>query len=238
MKLDETLAQPLYKQLVHDLTDKIQSGDLAEGIKLPSEQEISELYGVSRITVRTALKELASEGLIISKQGKGTFVGKKKMTRNLSLATSFTQACREMGRVPGAQVLRLGLETADEDDVKELLINPKDQVVVLERIRFADNVPISYEIDRFPQKYSFLLDEDLTNTSLLQLLDSKYNIAFENVHRSIELVYANLKVARLLNLHVNYPLLYVASAGNEANSGRPGQRSLQYIVGDKFKFYL
>ena len=188
MKLDETLAQPLYKQLVNDLTDKIQAGELPEGSRLPSEQEISTLYGVSRITVRTALKELAKEGLIISKQGKGTFVGKKKMTRNLSLATSFSQACKDMGRIPGAQVLHLGLEDADEDDIKELMISPGDKVVVLERIRFADNVPISYEIDRFPQKYSFLLNENLTNTSLLQLLSSRYNITFENVHRTIELV--------------------------------------------------
>lgn len=238
MKLDETSAQPLYKQLVQDLTGKIQSGYLTEGDRLPSEQEISSLYGVSRITVRTALKELAREGLIISRQGKGTFVGKKKMTRNLSLATSFTQACKEMGRVPGAQLIRLELEDANEDDVRELMVNPFDKVVVLERIRYADNDPISYEIDRFPPRYSFLLHENLTDTSLLQLLSSKYNIVFENVHRTIELVYANQKVARLLNLRMNHPLLYLVSTGNESGSSNPGQRSLQYIIGDKFKFYL
>ncbi|MEG1459981.1 MAG: GntR family transcriptional regulator, partial [Oscillospiraceae bacterium] len=231
MKLDDQLAMPLYKQLVMDLSKRIQSGDLVEGSRLPPEQEISEIYGVSRITVRTALKELAKENLIISKQGKGTFVGKKKMARDLSLATSFTQACLEMGRSPGAKVIRMGLETPNDDDVRQLNIPYSSKVVVLERLRFADGEPISLEFDRFPESYSFLLNENMDDVSLLALLKEKYSIEFVNVHRTIELVYASQEIGKLLNLRSGYPLLFVTGVGQQASSGVPGQRSLQYIIG-------
>lgn len=238
MKLNEQDVQPLYRQLVRELRNGIQAGTYPEGSKLPTEQELSQKYGVSRITVRNALKELAKENLIISKQGKGTFVGRKKMTRNLSLATSFTQACLDMGRVPGAKVIRVAMEPATEADIEELELDRNAQVVVVERVRFADNVPISVEIDRFPERYAFLLEENLNDASLLELLEKKYHITFHSVHRTIELVYAPPAVARHLGLPNKYPLLFVDSAGTDSMSGSRGQRSLQYIVGDKFKFYL
>ena len=76
MKLRTQDAQPLYKQIVQAIQHSIQSGEYPEGNCL-SEQELSELFHVSRITVRTALKELADEELVIRRQGKGTYVGKE-----------------------------------------------------------------------------------------------------------------------------------------------------------------
>lgn len=238
MKLNEQDVQPLYKQLVRELRAGIQNGTYPEGSKLPTELELSVQYGVSRITVRSALKELSKENLVVSKQGKGTFVGRKKMSRNLSLATSFTQACREMGRTPGAKVLKWGMEDATEADIEALALPRDSQVVSIERVRYADGVPISVEVDRFPERYAFLLHEELDDLSLLALLHEKYGITFGDVHRTIELVYAPPSVAHRLSLPNKYPLLYVVSMARDSATGLPGQRSLQYIVGDKFKFYL
>ena len=109
MKLRTQDAQPLYKQIVQAIQHSIQSGEYPEGSRLPSEQELSELFHVSRITVRTALKELADEELVIRRQGKGTYVGKKKFKRNLSLVTSFSEACRYGARTGcKAPIFRLG----------------------------------------------------------------------------------------------------------------------------------
>ena len=238
MKLKEQDAQPLYKQLVQAIQEGIQAGEYPEGSRLPSEQELSSLYQVSRITVRAALKELAADELVVRKQGKGTFVGRKKLKRNLSLATSFSKACREMGRVPGARMLFSGLEPATEADRAALKLPEGGQVVCLRRLRFADGVPISVEEDRFPPRYEFLLQEDLTDRSLLELLERKYDITFFNVHRTIELVYAPHPISKYLNCTGNTPLLYIVSEGLEARTELPGQRSLQYILGENFKLYI
>lgn len=238
MKLNEQDAQPLYKQLVQALKDDINSGKYPEGSRLPSEQELSALYQVSRITVRSALKELSEQAMVVRKQGKGTYVGPKKLKRNLSLATSFTQACREMGKKPGAKMVSAGLEEATQADREALDLPEGAEVVCLRRLRYADGVPISVEEDRFPARYAFLLDEDLEDTSLLDLLEKKYDITFYDVHRTIELVYAPHPIAKLLDCPGRTPMLYIISTALEVRSNAPGQRSLQYIIGENFKFYV
>ena len=238
MVLNEQDALPLYKQLVEAIREGIQSGRHPEGSRLPSEQELSSIYQVSRITVRAALKELAADGLVVRMQGKGTYVGKAKLKRNLSLATSFSNACRDMGRVPGAKMLFSGMENATEADIISLKLPEGSQLVCLRRLRFADGVPISVEEDRFPPRYEFLLSEDLTDRSLLELLEKKYGITFYNVHRSIELVYAPHDIAQLLECTGKTPLMYIVSEGLETGTNLPGQRSLQYILGENFKFYI
>ena len=120
MKLNEQDALPLYKQLVQAVSEGIRKGQYPEGSRLPSEQELSELYGVSRITVRAALKELAADGLVVRRQGKGTYVGRVKLRRDLAMATSFSDACREQGRVPGAKMLYAGYENATEADIRDM----------------------------------------------------------------------------------------------------------------------
>ena len=238
MALNEHDALPLYKQLVEALRNDIHSGKYPEGSKLPSEAELSIIYQVSRITVRAALKELESDELITRQQGKGTFIGKRKFKRNLSMATSFSQACREMGKKPGAKTLFAGFEYATENDRKALHLPEGSQVVCFRRLRYADNIPISLEEDRFPVRYSFLLDEDLTDKSLLQLLAEKYGIRFYDVHRTVELVLASHNIARSLNCPLHTPMLYIVSEGLDTVSHQPGQRSLQYIIGENFTLYI
>ena len=92
MKLDGQNAKPLYMQLLHELQKDIVLGKYPTNSRLPSEQELSEEYQVSRVTVRAALKELTEMSLVVRKQGKGTFVMPQKLSRDLSLATSFSAA--------------------------------------------------------------------------------------------------------------------------------------------------
>ena len=83
MELDNAIATPLYKQLEKLILDKITNGTLTPGSKLPTENELSEQYHVSRVTVRKALAALDSQGYLEKKSGKGTFIAEKKMQRSL-----------------------------------------------------------------------------------------------------------------------------------------------------------
>ena len=232
MKLDGQNAKPLYMQLLHELQKDIVLGKYPTNSRLPSEQELSEEYQVSRVTVRAALKELTEMGLVVRKQGKGTFVMPQKLSRDLSLATSFSAACRSMGKVPGAKLL-----SAEMIDASQALEDGA-KVISLRRLRYADGVPISVEEDHFPVKYSFLLNEDLEDTSLMELLEKKYHITFYNVHRTVELAYAPHPIAQLLNCKAKTPMFYIVSTGMEVGGTTPGERSIQYIIGENFKLYV
>lgn len=238
MKLDGQNAKPLYMQLLHELQKDIVLGKYPTNSRLPSEQELSEEYQVSRVTVRAALKELTEMGLVVRKQGKGTFVMPQKLSRDLSLATSFSAACRSMGKVPGAKLLSAEMIDASQADRETLAMEDGAKVISLRRLRYADGVPISVEEDHFPVKYSFLLNEDLEDTSLMELLEKKYHITFYNVHRTVELAYAPHPIAQLLNCKAKTPMFYIVSTGMEVGGTTPGERSIQYIIGENFKLYV
>jgi len=237
MNLNKKDITPLYKQLTDMLRRDIEEGKFKKGEKIPTELELSKLYNVSRITVRNALEELSKENLLIRKQGKGTFVNTEKLSRGISGLQSFSDMCRETGCKPGAKVIKCVIEDANEKDMEVLELGGNSKVIIIERIRYADDVPVALEISRFPERFSFLLDEDLNDSSMFSILSKKYHIEFTNARKTIELVFATYEMARYLSVSQGYPLLSITSVSND-NTGVPSHRSMQFIVGDKFKFIV
>ena len=236
--LENGSAQPLYIQLKNQLLESIATGIYAKGQKIPTENELVQQFSVSRITVRKALKELEQEGLLIRYQGKGTFVADHALRRDISRNSSFTEICRSTGLVPGARTIKSVLEDATASDIEELGVEPGSKIVVLERIRYANEVPVAIEFSRLPERFSFLIQEDLNDASLIQVLAEKYNVHFTGTGiKTLKLVYATYEQAKYLSLSKNYPLISISCVSCEAN-GQPCHRSLQLIVGDRFELYF
>lgn len=230
--------EPLYLQLKKQLLENISAGVYSKGQKIPTENELAQIFSVSRITVRKALKELEQEGLLVRHQGKGTFVTDHSLRRDISHNSSFTEICSSTGLTPGGRTIKSVFEDATPSDVKELGVEPESKVIALERIRYADGIPVAIEISRFPEDFSFLIEEDLNNASLVTLLADKYNIHFTGTGtKTLKLVYATYEQAKYLSLPKGYPLISIACVSHDAN-GRPCHRSLQLIVGDKFELYF
>lgn len=236
--LKSSAAEPLYLQLKNQLLGNITSGAYAKGQKIPTEKELAQTFSVSRITVRKALQELEQEGLLVRHQGKGTFVTSHSLRRDISHNSSFSDICRATGLTPGARTIKSVLEDATEADVQELQIEPGSKVMVLERIRYADSIPVAIEFSRFPEEFSFLIEEDLNNASMIDLLAEKYGIRFLSTStKIIKLIYATYEQAKYLSLPKGYPLISISCVSYDAD-GRPCHRSLQLIVGDKFELYF
>lgn len=236
MNLDSNSSIPLYKQLADILIHQIESGKLPVGSKIPTEDELSTNYNISRVTVRKAMEELSSSCYIERKPGKGTFVSEKKIERSISALISFTEMCQMQGLKASAKTLRLDIIEPTEEEQSRMKLNPQDKIIVLERLRYADDRPVTIEISKFPEDCFFLFEENLTNNSLYSIL-RKHNINPSKSVKTLEIVQANYKESKLLNIPKNHPLLCVSSEVSDAN-GEHLHLSKQLSVADKFKLII
>ena len=132
--LDLASEKPLYLQLVDTLEEEIRESMLAND-KLSSERELTQIYGVSRITVRLALQELENRGLVYKKHGKGTFVSEiGDSAVDLSTAYSFTEQMKKLGKVPQTSILSFSVIEAPESIAQEMQLSTGELIFELEPV--------------------------------------------------------------------------------------------------------
>lgn len=235
--LKQDAITPLYVQLMEELETSIRNGVYKPGDKIMTEAEMAKEYGVSLITVRKAVGSLMEKGLVVRKQGKGTFVTKPKYSRNMKKLQSFTEMCEQMGVKPGAQVLENRLIMADKKVADRLGIEPGSNVVYISRLRLADGEPVQVEKSYFPLKYTFLLEEDLNNGSMFECLKEKAGAKVASSEKMIELCRATAEEAALMDVKKGDYLLFVKSTAYDEN-GEPMYAGIQLINGDRFSLYV
>ena len=226
-------ASPLYQQLMQRIRADITLGVYPVHSRIPSEAELGETYQVSRVTVRKALAELTSEGLLRRMQGKGTYVSAPRLRKNLKEVTSFHQACQMMGCVPGTKVISAQTVRATES-MREALALTGDEAVEIVRLRMADGDPVMLETNRFSMDYAFLLEG--VEASLYHQLSQRGIEAASGVHE-ISLCYANAQQAKLLDVEVGAALLRLDQVIYDQH-GSPLHTSHQVIRGDRFTFRI
>ena len=235
--LKQDAITPLYVQLMEELETSIRNGVYKPGDKIMTEAEMAKEYGVSLITVRKAVGSLMEKGLVVRKQGKGTFVTKPKFSRNMRKLQSFTEMCEQMGVKPGARVLENRLTAADKKVSDRLGIEPGSNVVYISRLRLADGEPVQVEKSYFPLKYAFLLEEDLNNGSMFECLKEKAGAKVASSEKMIELCRATAEEAALMDVKKGDYLLFVKSTAYDEN-GEPMYAGIQLINGDRFSLYV
>lgn len=136
-------ARARYEEIAAFLRGLIEGAE--PGALLPSDAELCERFGVSRMTARHAVQVLANERLLHRERGRGTFVSARPIPRLLGSPLSFSESTRQRGKTPSSTIVFAGMAAPDDGDVKALEIAADDEVGVLERIRFADGVPMAIE---------------------------------------------------------------------------------------------
>lgn len=234
-ELDQTIVTPLYQQLKETLTAKIESGEYSHGVCIPSEYELSVRYGISRITVRKAVASLVEEGLLVKRQGKGTFVEKPKLERKIIEFLSFSTACEYNGVRPGAKLLRRILREPTETEARELKLPNDDQLTHIQRLRSADGEPLLVENNFFSfSAYPYLMQEDLENQSLYDVLRSR-GVHMTNAKKILEMSLASDADAKQLGIRPNSPLFKLKGIVFD-DKAEPIHLSLQLIRADRYKF--
>jgi GntR family transcriptional regulator len=155
---------PKYREIESWLRNLIQKGEPGELI--PSEVEVATRFKVSRMTARQAIINLLQEGLVDRRRGAGTFIASKPIHRTEGILFSFTEDMRRRGKRPSSIMLRQGVEIATERDREALKLNSRSKVVVIRRIRLANELPISIERVALIPECSAVLKADLIKGSL------------------------------------------------------------------------
>ena len=211
--IDKEIPIPYHYQLRELLRGEIVSGRWAVDQKLPSERELCEASDLSRTTVREAIDALVNEGLLRREKGRGTFVAAPKIVEGLLQSPSgFTDSMVEQGIPVQTKVLRMESSTAPYVVAQELRITSHDPVIIIDRMRCVFDEPILLATSYLPERlFPSLLDEDLTNTSLYQILQRKYGLTISKAKRYMEAVAANEMEARLLKIETGAPLMLIES---------------------------
>jgi GntR family transcriptional regulator len=199
---------PLYRRIYADLKAKIEAGAYSPGDRLPSELELTKLYGVSRITSRQALDLLCSEGLLVRRQGMGSFVAPPRVSQSLVRLTDFIEDMAEAGMNATSTVLRLGEEAAPPGIGKVLGLAEDAVVTRLDRLRLADDVPIALDWTWLPPAFGKLIrGEDLTSRTIYGILEAEYGIPVLWGEYTIGACVAGDDQAELLKIAPSDPLL-------------------------------
>jgi GntR family transcriptional regulator len=191
---------PLYSQLVSIVKRNISAGTLSTGDLLPSEAEFCKTFDISRSTVRQAIGALESEGLVVRKQGRGTFVAEPKVRRRTENVYSFTSEISSMGLTPSSTLIEFDVIEPTPDIVKVLdLSGPDSRVYRFSRIRNVNGEPLILETSFYPQTIYPKLTRELLQTHSFYSLLYEVGIVPANAVDSYEAVPISRAEAELLH---------------------------------------
>lgn len=222
---------------IHDAIKKEIDGGVWEiGQRLPSERDLADDYEVSRMTLRQAITLLVEEGILERRVGSGTYVASHRVQEKMRGTTSFTEIVRSQGKTPSTQLISYQRKPANETEIQQLQLKATDTVVRMERVRFADNVPLVFEVASIPEKLiQSFNQEDITEHFFQTLTDNGYEIG-----KSQQTIYAknaSERVANYLKVPKNHAVLALTQV-SYFTDGRPFEYVHSQYVGDRFEFYL
>lgn len=222
----------LHERLRDDLRAKIDSGIYGPGERIPSENKLSQIYGMSRVTVRSALNELVNAGLLIRRKGSGTYVSPRAKGTSAYLTGSFSENCRRKGMTPSTRVLGHA-RVIPPADVVEMLDGIDDEVWEVRRVRLANNLPCVLEIDYLPHSIDALVDRISDDTSLFELLKREGIGPLVGFDDRFGARAAGPRLAQVLSCPEQAPLLEVLERLSDP-AGRIIYVNRQYIVPERY----
>jgi GntR family transcriptional regulator len=229
----------VHAQIEDWLAGEIAVGALRPGERLPTEQDLAAWFGVSRMTLRHALGELARRGLVTRAVGRsgGTFVAEAKLEQDLTTLAGFSEQLRRHGMVAGAQVLAASDRRAGSAAAAALGIGADDPVHEVRRVRLADGKPIAVEHSLFPAALFPGMLECRLDGSLYELLEVRYGLRPYRARESLEPVTAGVREAEALGVSEGAPLMLVERTAF-ARSGESVEFARDLFRGDRTRLVI
>lgn len=237
-------ARPLYQQLKDDLRQKILTGDLKPDERIPSERELCLKHRVSRMTVRQALAELTSEGLLYRTHGKGTFVARPRINQELITVTPFESTLRSMGLHPSTRILSHKVVYAEYDAATALAVPLQSPLVNLSLLGLGNEQPVAYYTAFFPENIGHKMAEAANSRlgrgdcfTTYDLYDDWPEIKPARLTQSFEAISAGDQLAEILQIPPEKPLMHVVTVVY-LDDGKPVEYRHSYYRADMYRFHI
>jgi GntR family transcriptional regulator len=225
---------PLYAQIEATLRERIrqmQPGDL-----LPSDRDLATEFGVSYVTARQAVTRLANDGLVSREVGRGTFVIRSHVEKDMTGLTSFSEDMLNRGMKVHSTVLECGVKPSTPEIAEALHILPNSPVTHIRRLRFADDIPMALEaVVLSAVAFPGLEDVDFVTHSLYETLERRYGVRLTVAKGTLGAVTPTAEEAALLQIARSIPLIVARRIayndyGDPVEFGESRYRSDRYQV--------
>ncbi len=201
---------PLYAQIKHRLHIEISQGLYKPGDRLPSEAELMQMYGVSRITVRQALAALEVDGLVVRQHGKGSFVTEPKIPHALERLTDFIEDMERAGQVPSSKVIDLRHNVLDSAIAHTLGLRADDPLTQVEQVRMANGKQVAIDKSWISSRYGTTISNfDLEHETIFRFLSTRHHLHAESGRYTLTATNATEDQAQWLDVTPGSALLRV-----------------------------
>lgn len=236
LRLPPESTLPLYQQIQENLIQLIESNLLHTGDPLPSERQLSEVYGVTRMTVRQALDGLVRKGLVDRRQGAGSFVA--AFQSFTPTVVGFSQRMREAGMNPSSRLLHREIITPEPLVAHRLNLAPNDRVIVLKRLRLLNDEPLMIETSYLSHgMFPGLMQADLENESLYRVLKQDYSMVVHEAEHTMEPTLPNAYEAYNLGVEMTSPAMLVRVVAYSGDN-LPIEMSKSVVRGDRCRYFF
>jgi Transcriptional regulators len=216
------------RQHVLDLIEQ-----LGVGTAIPSERQLSADLGVSRLTLRAALDDLAREGYVVRRRGSGTYVQHPKISQELTI-TSFSDDMRRRGMVPGSRTLSMSTILAGARLGRSLNVSPSEQIVVVKRLRLADGESMAIETLHIPEALVPGLTPKALTGSFYDLLRDHYGVKIAEGIQAIEPTVTNEEESEVLGVPLHSPAFLFERTSRD-DAGRTVEFVQSVYRGDRYR---
>jgi GntR family transcriptional regulator len=228
----------MYFQIQTQLLDQIKSGQLRAGDALPGEEELTRIYGVSRMTSRQALQALTSQGFAYRQKGRGTFVLQPKVEKDIAHLLGFSAEMRVLGLKASSRVLKTASEPAPPEIAARLRIEPGAPAFHLHRLRSADGAPVAIEeVWLSQEQFPGIEKIDFVRRSLYETLRERFGIRVGSADEVIEARLASRNEAELLEIATKSSLLVISRTLLSVDN-KPVEAGISLYRGDRYRAVL
>ena len=234
--VDKCSPVPLYFQISEAMFDGIKKMQLDPHTRIPPEDELARIFGVSKMTMRQALGKLVSDGILVRRKGSGTFISEKKIEREATQLVGFYEDIKKKGLKPSSRVIEKKVIKAETKLMDKLRLDKGEPIIKIIRVRLADEIPLAVNYAYIPEKYCVgLLEEELSQDSLSAIVEQKYQLPVEYAVQSLQAVKATAYEASSLHITVGDPILAMERTMFNSNHW-PLCHFVNFFRGDKYAF--
>jgi GntR family transcriptional regulator len=238
LRVDKKLPTPAYLQLKQQLQQAITAGTLRPGQALPSERELSDRLGLSRMTIRHAFESLVAEELVEQRQGSGTYVRSRALEQTIDRLAGYTDEIRHLGHEPGSRQLGVERRSAGREAGQALGVSPASELLVIRRLRMVDEEPVAIQVAHLaPQLAGLSLDRLEQLGSLYATLKQQFGVTPFRARQTISARLPTRQEMELLGITRDSPVLALERT-SFASDGQPFEYVQSAYRGDSYRLAL